>query len=115
MLRTLTQKVRREDGQALVLFALALVCLLGFVGMSIDVGRFVWARTSIQAGVDASALAAAQSMPDTSNATTTANSYWVKNSSFIQSQGTNVSYAVTFPPGNKALHVAASADIPTWF
>ena len=115
MLRTLFSKLRPEDGQALVLFAAGLVAFLGLVGMSIDVGRFVWARTSIQAGVDASALAAAQSMPDTSAATTKANEYWIKDSGFIQAQGTNVLYDVTFPPGNKALHVHAEADLSTWF
>lgn len=104
-----------ERGQALVLFALGLMVMLGFVAMSIDVGRLVWARTSIQAGVDASALAAAQSMPDTSGAVAKANEYWLNNSGFIQSQGKNIHFAVTFPPGNKALSIHADAQVSTWF
>lgn len=83
--------------------------------MAVDVGRLVWARTQIQAAVDSAALAAAQSMPDTANATSKANEYWNKNNGFIQSQGTNVQFSVTFPPGNKALSIHGQADIPTWF
>jgi hypothetical protein len=105
----------REDGQALVLFAAGLIAFLGLVGMSIDVGRLVWARTSIQAGVDASALAAAQSMPDVSDGVVKANEYWLSNSTFIRNQGTNVHFSVTFPPGNKALSVHADAQVDTWF
>jgi hypothetical protein len=107
--------LHHEDGQALLLFAAGLVAFLGLVGMSVDVGRLVWARTSIQAGVDASALAAAQSMPDISDGMSKANLYWLDNSGFIRSQGRNVNFSVTFPPGNKALSVHADADVDTWF
>jgi Flp pilus assembly protein TadG len=116
VLKKLRTHVRGEEkGQALALFALGLVVMMGFVAMSVDVGRFVWARTSIQAGVDASALAAAQSMPDTSAATAKANEYWLKNRGFIQSQGSNIHFTVTFPPGNKALAIHADAEVSTWF
>lgn len=104
-----------EHGQALPMFALCLVLTIASVGLSVDVGRFVWARTQIQSAVDAAALAAAGSMPDTSQAATKATYYWNDNSGFIQSQGNNVAFGVTYPPGNKAVQVEASADIPTWF
>lgn len=106
---------REEKGQALVLFSLALMVLIGFMAMSIDVGRYVWARTQMQAAVDAAALAAAQSMPSTLYAEEQADLYWLDNSGFIQSQGTNIAYGVSYPPGNKTVRVQASADIPTWF
>jgi Flp pilus assembly protein TadG len=104
-----------ERGQALPLFAMFLLVFLGFMAMSIDVGRYVWARTQMQAAVDAAALAAAQSMPDEIDAASKATDYWVANSGFIRSQGTNVQFAVTYPQGNKAVRVEARADIPTWF
>ena len=67
MLRRIFRSIHnRSQGQALVLFAAGLIAFLGLVGMSVDVGRFILARTQIQAAVDASALAAAQSMPSTS-------------------------------------------------
>jgi len=116
MVRSLIRRVFGEErGQALPLFALFLLVFLGFVAMSIDVGRYVWARTQMQAAVDAAALAAAQSMPSQTDAATKATEYWMDNSGFIRSQGTNVQFAVTYPQGNKAVRVEARADIPTWF
>ena len=106
---------KREGGQALPLFALMVFVILGFCAMSIDVGRYVWARTSMQAGVDAAALAAAGEMPDWAGAQTKAAEYWTDNSGFIQSQGTNVSFAVTQVPGNKRIRVEGNADVSTWF
>lgn len=116
MLRSLLRYIKRhEAGQALPLFGLLFMVLLGFTALSIDVGRYVWARTSMQAGVDAAALAAAQSMPSQTNADAKATEYWIDNSGFIQSQGTNVQFTVTYPPGNKAIQINGAADIPTWF
>ncbi|GIW13866.1 MAG: hypothetical protein KatS3mg062_1305 [Tepidiforma sp.] len=116
MVRSLLRRgLRNERGQALPLFALFLMVFIGFVAMSIDVGRYVWARTQMQAAVDAAALAAAQSMPSETDAATKATEYWTDNSGFIRSQGTNVQFAVSYPEGNKAVRVEARADIPTWF
>lgn len=106
---------KQEGGQALPLFALMVFVILGFCAMSIDVGRYVWARTSMQAGVDAAALAAAGEMPDWAGAQTKAAEYWTDNSGFIQSQGTNVTFAVTQVPGNKRIRVEGNADVSTWF
>ncbi len=51
------QQIDAQRGQALVLIAAALIGLLAFVGIAVDVG-FVFARNSqLQAGVDAAALA----------------------------------------------------------
>lgn len=115
-MRTILSRTHKDQaGQALPLFGIMVFVLLGFVAMSIDVGRYVWARTSMQAGVDAAAIAAAQDMPNVAQAEATAADYWIDNSGFIQSQGENVTFAVSYPPGNKRLRVAAQADIPTWF
>ncbi|MDQ3345305.1 MAG: pilus assembly protein TadG-related protein, partial [Chloroflexota bacterium] len=48
----------RERGQVLIMFALALVVLLGFAGLAIDVGRLVAERRHVQNAADAGALAA---------------------------------------------------------
>lgn len=113
--KLLTRNGIREEGQALVLFAGGLVILLGFVAMSIDVGRLVWARTQMQAAVDSAALAAAQSLPSTAQAAEHASWYWADNNNFIQSQGDNLQFSITYPPGNKAVRVRGDADIPTVF
>ncbi|MCA9830607.1 MAG: VWA domain-containing protein [Dehalococcoidia bacterium] len=118
MIRSLLRHIRQDGdtGQALVIFAAGLILFLGFVGMSVDVGRYMWARGQMQSAVDAAALAAAQSMPNgTTEATTYANQYWDANNDFIVSQGENVSFNVTFPGGNKAVKIQGDADIPTWF
>ncbi len=115
MARLLKRRSRNQDGQALPLFALFVFVLLGFCALSIDVGRFVWARTSMQAGVDAAALAAAGEMPNWAQAQTTAATYWADNSGFIQSQGYNIQFSVTQVPGNKRLSVRGDADVGTWF
>ncbi len=104
-----------EAGATLVLFAAGLIAFLGIVALSIDVGRLLWARTQMQAAVDAAALAAAQSMPSQTDAANKASEYWIANSGFIRSQGDNVQLAVSYPAGNKAIRVRADADIPTWF
>lgn len=105
----------QEAGQALPLFGLMIMVIIGFCAMSIDVGRYVWARTSMQAGVDAAALAAAGEMPDWPGAQAKAAEYWTDNSGFIQSQGTNVTFAVSQVPGNKRIRVEGNADVNTWF
>lgn len=51
--------VRREHGQALVLFALSLIVLLGVAALAIDASRFYTERRFLQNAVDAAALAAA--------------------------------------------------------
>lgn len=106
----------REEGQSLVLFAAAALVMVGFVALTIDVGRFVWARTQMQAAVDAAALAAAQSMPDKIEAEAQAQHYWNTNAEFINRAGKNVRFYTNFPGDtNKGVHVKGEAEIPTIF
>jgi predicted outer membrane repeat protein len=57
----------RENGQALVLFVAGLVGFLGIVGLSIDVGHKMWARTDQQKAADAAAIAAINQYLDSSD------------------------------------------------
>jgi len=59
----LLHRSRREEGQALILTAFALVVLIGFAGIVIDIGRLYVAQRQLQQAVDAAALAAGQSLP----------------------------------------------------
>lgn len=112
----LVRRLHGEDGQALVLFAAGLVGMVGLVAMSVDVGLYVYARSQMQSAVDAAALAAAQDVPiGTGQARAQAETYWDQNASFFKTQGEDVQMDVTFPPGNRAVKVSASADVPTWF
>lgn len=69
----------RERGQALVLFAAGLAAFLGLVGLSIDVGQLVHARTDLQKIADAAAFAGSQDLPNGGTAETVANQYIVAN------------------------------------
>ncbi len=51
---------RRTAGQLIVLAAAALPVIIGFAGLSVDVGMIMWRRTDQQKAADAAALAAAE-------------------------------------------------------
>jgi hypothetical protein len=53
---------RRETGQVLVVFALAIVVLFSAVGLAFDIGRFYAERRFLQNAADAGALAAANAL-----------------------------------------------------
>jgi hypothetical protein len=55
--------LRSERGQALVLAALAMVAVLGFAALAIDVGYWYSQKREVQNAVDAAALAGAQELP----------------------------------------------------
>jgi hypothetical protein len=67
--------LRREGGQALVMVVLFLFVLLGMAAMVIDVGYAFYAQRSLQAQVDAAALAGAQELPDPTRAEAVAYEY----------------------------------------
>jgi Flp pilus assembly protein TadG len=56
-------KAREERGQGLVVAAFAMVVILGFAAMAIDVGLFLQERRKLQTSADAAALAGAQELP----------------------------------------------------
>jgi len=60
-------RVGRQSGQAIVLIALIMVVLLGFLGLAIDGGGAYLDRRSMQGAVDAAALAAAYNYMNTSD------------------------------------------------
>jgi len=51
-------------GQALVIVALMLIVIFGFVGLAVDGGRLYWERRILQNAVDAAALAASDNYQD---------------------------------------------------
>jgi hypothetical protein len=56
-------KLRREDGQALVLGVLLIASLLGCAALVLDVGSWFRDKRQLQSSADAAALAGAQSLP----------------------------------------------------
>ncbi|HJP40908.1 MAG TPA: VWA domain-containing protein [Dehalococcoidia bacterium] len=109
------QVARDESGQTLVMFALSSVALIGFVAMSVDVGRLVWARTQMQSAVDAAALAAAQSLPDKEEAYNQAQDYFDTNTESLQSQGSGPQLVISSPLAGNAIALEGEAHLPTIF
>jgi hypothetical protein len=68
-----------QRGQVLVIVAVLLPSIVAMAGMAIDVGSYAADRTSLQNAADSIALAASQELPDTSAATSSAQSWAVKN------------------------------------
>ena len=60
MQQTRPRRGIREGGYVLVACALASIVLLGFVGLSIDLGRMYSIRAEAQAFVDSASVAAAR-------------------------------------------------------
>lgn len=56
---------RDESGQTLVLAALSLIGLLGFMGLALDVGMLLHNKRNMQIAADAAALAGAGELPNT--------------------------------------------------
>ncbi len=53
------QRVRRDQGQALVLMAISMPFMLGFVGLAADIGMLEFEKTKVQAAADSAAIAGA--------------------------------------------------------
>ena len=69
---------KNERGSVMVVFAVALVVLLGATGLAVDFGSLAMTRQELQNAADAAALAAGMDRMEgysTATATTTANSY----------------------------------------
>lgn len=69
----------RSLGQVLPMAALLITVLIGFVGLTIDVGRVFIARAQLVRAVDAAALAATLELPDMTAAQAEASAYMTEN------------------------------------
>lgn len=67
--------IHHESGQMLVLMVAGLAALVAIVGLAVDVGQVVFTRTDLQKVADAAAFAGAQDLPNSSAATSAANTY----------------------------------------
>ena len=69
------RRAGEDRGATLVVFVLFLPVLLAFAAFVLDVGHAFQLRRHLQVAADAAALAAAQELPSTANATAVANDY----------------------------------------
>jgi Flp pilus assembly protein TadG len=105
-----SQLLRSQKGAVLVWFALSILALIGFAGITVDVGRMYVVRNEAQSFVDAAAMAAAVELNGTSAgitaATKAAQSNWGKyhfsSDLFVNPDGT---------PPNNADGTAPTLDV----
>jgi Flp pilus assembly protein TadG len=94
-----------ERGQVAVIVAISLIAFIGIMSYVIDVGSLYETRAKLQNAVDAAALAGAQDLPNTSNATATANQY-------IQLNGYQPSdISITFSDSNQVINVSINKNV----
>jgi Flp pilus assembly protein TadG len=73
-------RLRREDGQVLVMTAVFMVALIGLAGIVLDIGSWFRQQRQQQTTVDAAALAGAQALPnDPTNANALASDFASRN------------------------------------
>jgi len=73
--RKTARRVGNQSGQALVFVTIALVPLIGMIGLVADLGHAYYGQRALQASADAAALAGASKLPDTTQALATAKQY----------------------------------------
>ena len=102
-----------ERGQALVISIAFMVCLLGCVALTLDVGSWFREHRQAQATADAAALSGAQSLPDNpSTAFDDATTYGAKNGGGIDPNGITFS---TKYMANDTISVTVHRPAPGFF
>jgi Flp pilus assembly protein TadG len=111
--------LRDERGQTLVITAMALTCLLGMAGFSVDVGLMFRAKRMLQTAADAGAIAGASEY-SYSDVTAAADNATAQNGMTNGSNGVTVT--VNNPPksgthtsSSSAVEVIVSQNVPTFF
>ncbi len=102
--------LNKEQGSVAIILSMAMVALLGFSGLAIDVGVTLIERTKLSNALDASVLAAAQDLPDGSaKAIATAEQYLTSNDVSLNSVTIQVS------PDGKSIEIIGNRNVPHYF
>jgi Putative Flp pilus-assembly TadE/G-like len=107
----IARRKRSEAGQVLALTAVSMIGLLAMTAFVIDVGSAYGLHRRTQAAADASALAAAQLLPDTATATDVSN---VKATQNLPDGTVTPQYSQTYA-ANDTVTATASASTPSTF
>ncbi len=106
---------RRESGQMLILFVLALGVLMGMVAMTIDVGLILHERRSQQNAADAAALAAVADLPDSPSAAVAAVYDWANRNGYSSANGATVTVNTPYNGNSAAVEVVIEVEVPFIF
>lgn len=113
-LAKLCLKLRRaEDGSVIAFVGVALVILIGAIGISIDAGRGYLVQSKLSSALDSAGLAAASTV-NTSNLVSDAEKYLAAN--FQNYMGSEITAVSVVPnSSNTIVTLSASARLPTTF
>ncbi|MDD2402447.1 MAG: pilus assembly protein TadG-related protein [Clostridia bacterium] len=101
--------LKNNRGSVIVLLALSMTVILGCCAFVIDTGRGFLEKTRFQNAIDATCLAAAQDLPNTSEAINTAHRY-IKLNGY---EPTDIS--ITFSDSNKTINIVGNKKIEYFF
>ncbi len=97
--------LKNQKGAAAVVVALVMTVLIGFTAFVADIGSVAIEKQKLQNAIDAACLAGAQDLPNTSQATITANNY-------IQINGYQPSdISITFSDSNHKIHISGTKEV----
>ncbi len=100
---------KNEEGTIIIIVALLITVLIGVCAFVIDLGRVTIEKEKLQNAVDAACLAAAQDLPNTSDATDTANRYIALNGY----EPSDIS--IDFSDSNYTINISSSKEIVYFF
>ena len=103
-----------ERGQGLVLAAAAMVIILGFAALAIDVGRFLHERRELQNAADAAAMAGVRDLPSSPGAATSDAQEWAAKNDIAPGELESVDVSSTYV-ANDTLTVTVKRDVPFLF
>lgn len=111
--RSMTTRAPRREGQAMVIFALFLLTLIGFVALAVDVGFLMSERRQAQSAADGAALAAdkAYQRKQTGVIVSTGQQYASRNG-FADA---DVQQLATYGPYEYCVRVDVDADVRRFF
>jgi Flp pilus assembly protein TadG len=113
------RRLRGENAQVIPIVAVAMIVLLGFAGLAIDVGNALLAKRRLQSSVDLALLSAAQKLPDASVAAADADAYtqanWHKVIDVPVTSVATTGCQVDGCPQPDKISLVATTTIPTYF
>lgn len=102
--------IKNEKGSVAIIVSAAMVALLGFSGLAIDVGMLISERVKLSNALDAAVLAAAQDLPDGGlKATNTAEQYLLSNNVPLEMATINVA------PDQKSIEITSNRNVEHYF
>lgn len=107
---------RGRSGNVAIIFALALIPIVGVVGAGVDYGHAIAVRTALQAALDSTALMLSKSAANDTGSQLQSAAQTYFDGLFSRPDATNVSVTATYTSsGGTEVVVTGSASVPTSF